>query len=361
MEQKAKYYGVNDNNKKLKIDIMSLSLIELEEHLLNLNEKPYRAKQIFSWLHSKTVKTFDEMTDLSKKLRDNLNYNFYICKTEIIKVLKSNKDNTEKYLLDLGNNTIIESVLMEYEHGYSICISSQSGCKMSCVFCASGLSGFHRNLTPAEMLNQIYEVQRNSNIKISNVVVMGIGEPLDNFENVLKFLKLINDQNGQNVGMRHITISTCGITNKIEELSNYNMQINLAISLHAPNNDIRLKIMPVSKPPNDFDTIIKQCKEYSNKTKRRITFEYALIKGVNDSVENARQLCSRLRGFMCHVNLIALNEVKEKKFAKSDNINIFMKTLNDSKIPCTIRRNLGSDIEGACGQLRNSYSTNFIV
>lgn len=339
-----------------KIDLRSLTLPKLEAELANMGEKSFRAKQIFSWLHQKQVTSFDEMTNLSKALREKLKENYIIKNIKIVEKLVSKEDNTNKYLFDIGDDIVIESVLMRYSYGNAVCISSQAGCRMGCTFCASTVDGLERNLLAGEMAAQIYEIQRDTGERVSNVVIMGSGEPLDNYDNVMDFLEIIHSKEGNNLSHRHITLSTCGLVDKIYDLAKENLQITLAISLHAPNNEIRQNTMPVAKR-YDIDSLIKAAKDYADTTKRRVTFEYALIKGVNDSKECARELASRLKGIMCHINLIPVNDVKENNYIRSteENINSFASLLRELGIETTVRRKLGSDINAACGQLRKSY------
>lgn len=338
------------------IEINSLNMHELEQYITSIGHNKFRAKQIYSWLHDKMVYTFDEMTNLPKKLRQVLEEECYINNSSILKRFISDIDGTIKFLIRLNDNNIIESVLMDYKHGYALCISSQVGCRMGCEFCASTIGGLERNLTAAEMLNQVYIIQNDQGIKISNIVIMGSGEPLDNYDNLIKFLHIINSDEGQNISLRNITVSTCGLVDKMRKLADEKLQITLAISLHAPNDDIRRATMPIAKKYS-IDDIIKACRYYIKHTNRRITFEYALIKGVNDSKEHAIELANRLKGLLCHVNLIPVNDVKEKDFIKSSNsiINRFASILKDKHVNVTIRRELGSDINAACGQLRKSF------
>ena len=296
-----------------KIDLRSLTLPKLSDELANMGEKSFRAKQIFSWLHQKQVTSFDEMTNLSKALREKLKENYIIKNIKIVEKLVSKEDNTSKYLFDIGDDIVIESVLMRYSYGNAVCISSQAGCRMGCTFCASTVDGLERNLLPGEMVAQIYEIQRDIGERVSNVVIMGSGEPLDNYDNVIDFLEIVHSKEGNNLSHRHITLSTCGLVDKIYDLAKENLQITLAISLHAPNNEIRQNTMPVAKR-YDIDSLIKAAKYYADTTKRRVTFEYALIKGVNDSSDCARELASRLKGIMCHINLIPVNDVKENNY-----------------------------------------------
>lgn len=337
-------------------DLKSMSLEELQLFLQEMGEASYRAKQIFDWIHKKTVEDIEEMTNLSKSLREKLADNAKVSKVQQIEKKVSSQDSTIKYLFALEDDHIIESVLMRYGYGTAACISSQVGCKMGCTFCASTLGGVERNLTAGEMLSQVYAMQQDSGEKISSIVLMGSGEPLDNYQQVLKFIHLIHSPQGQNLGQRHITLSTCGLIDRILELAEEELQITLAISLHAPNDEIRNRIMPVSKK-NPMDQLLKVCRDYADRTKRRITFEYALIQGINDNEDCARELAGKLRHMLCHVNLIPVNEVKERKYQKSsqETIQKFADCLNAKGIETTIRRRLGSDINAACGQLRKGY------
>lgn len=329
-----------------------MTLPELEKLLEEFGEPKYRALQIFKWLQS-GVEDFDEMTNVSKSLREKLKDKCYLAVTKIAKRYESKLDGTVKYVFELFDGEYIESVLMKYEHGYSICISTQVGCRMGCKFCASGLFGLTRSLTASEMLSQITTAQRDNDIRISNVVMMGMGEPLDNFDNSARFLTLVSDKNGLNIGLRHISLSTSGVVKGIEKLKELNLPITLSVSLHAPNDEIRSSMMPVNNKWN-VDSLIKACKEYQQVTTRRISFEYALISGVNDSKECALQLANRLRGLLCHINLIPANPVKENDFKKPDrkNIMLFKSYLEQKGMTVTVRRTLGADISASCGQLR---------
>lgn len=337
----------------MKKDIKSLSYDELNSEILSLKLPKFRAKQIYEWLHKYGVSSFDEMTNISKDLRNKLNENFYITNCEIEQKYVSKIDDTVKYLFRLNDGEYVESVIMKYKYGYTICVSSQVGCKMGCTFCASTLAGFKRNLEAGEIESQLHTAQKDLGIRISHIVMMGIGEPLDNYDNVIKFFHNVNNENGLNISMRNITVSTCGIVPRIYDLLNENLQITLTISLHAPNDSIRSKTMPVNNKWN-IDEVIKACREYVNKTNRRISFEYTLINGVNDSKECALELCKRLKGMLCHVNLIPVNAVEERGNVRSsdDNIRKFMEILKTNGINATIRRTLGSDINASCGQLR---------
>lgn len=337
----------------MKKDIKSLNLNELKCEFESMGEKAFKAKQVYAWLHKRCAESFDEMTDISKDLRENLKNSYVINNCSIEKKLVSMYDSTVKYLFRLHDGELIESVVMKYKYGYTICVSSQVGCKMGCNFCASGIAGFIRNLEPSEILSQIYAAQRDLDIKISHIVMMGVGEPLDNFDNVIKFLGMISDENGLNIGMRNISLSTCGVVTGIYKLMEKKLQLTLSVSLHAPNDEIRSRTMPVNNKWN-VETLLKACRDYTKATSRRISFEYAMISGVNDSDECARELASRLKGMLCHVNLIPVNAVKERDYQKSkaDRINSFIKILESRGINTTVRRTLGSDINASCGQLR---------
>ena len=338
-----------------KRDILSMSPEELSSALKELNEPAFRAKQIYSWLHQQCVTTFDEMTNISKALRQKLDDNFVIFGVSIEKKLVSEYDDTQKYLFKLHDGEFIESVLMKYKYGYTICVSTQVGCRMGCKFCASTLDGVVRNLTASEILSQIYEAQRDNDIKISHTVLMGMGEPLDNYENVMRFLELITDEKGQNMSMRHISLSTCGVVPKIYDLMEKNLQLTLSVSLHAPSDEIRSSMMPVNKKWG-VDELLTACREYTDQTHRRISFEYAMVSGANDSDDCARLLAKKLKGILCHVNLIPVNEVKETGCKKSsrERIESFSSILEKSGFAVTVRRKLGSDINASCGQLRRN-------
>lgn len=337
----------------MKTDIKSLTYPELVNETQKLGLKPFRANQIYSWLHKFGAVSFDEMSNISKDLRSKLEDNYFIPSCEIENQYVSKIDDTVKYLFRLYDGEYIESVIMKYKYGYTICVSSQVGCKMGCKFCASTLAGFKRNLSASEIEGQLHAAQKDLGIRISNIVLMGIGEPLDNYDNVIKFLRNVNDENGLNISMRNITLSTCGIVPNIYKLMDEDLQITLTISLHAPNDEIRSRTMPVNDKWN-IDEVLNACKDYANKTNRRVSFEYTLIKDVNDTEECALELSRRLNGMLCHVNLIPVNNVEERKNIRStdDSINKFMHLLKKNGINATIRRTLGSDINASCGQLR---------
>lgn len=338
----------------MKKDILSLSLTELETELTSIGEKKFRAKQIFNWLHQKKVTSFDDMKNISKDLRTKLDDIFIIYSLVPERVLKSKLDGTIKYLYRLQDGNHVETVLMEYSYGTSICVSTQVGCKMGCNFCASTIAGFRRNLEPSEILLQIYKSERNSGRKISSVVLMGIGEPLDNFDNVLKFLDLISSPDGNGLSLRHVTVSTCGIVPKIYELSKLKLGLTLAISLHASDNTSRSKTMPINNRYH-IEDLISACKDYVSKTGRRITFEYAIIDGVNSSFDDAKRLSNLIKGINCHVNLIPVNKVAERNYStQMKTVQSFKDALEKFGVNATIRRTLGSDINASCGQLRRN-------
>ncbi len=336
-----------------KTDIRSLNYEELSSSLDELGLPKFRTRQIYSWLYEKGVSSFDEMTNLSKELREELKSRFEIKNCRIETKIVSGIDGTVKYLYELGEGEFVECVVMKYKYGYSVCISTQLGCKMGCKFCASAIGGFERHLTPSEMLSEIYTAQNDLNIRISHIVLMGTGEPLDNFDNVIRFLELFTDEKCRNISMRHISLSTCGIVPRIYELADKKLGLTLSVSLHAPNDELRSRTMPVNDKYG-IDELLKACKYYTDTTSRRISFEYAMIKGVNDSPECARQLGTKLRGTLSHINLIPVNSVKERDFIKSDDANIrrFVSLLEGYGLTVTVRRTLGSDINASCGQLR---------
>lgn len=335
-----------------KIDIISLSLTELEDKLLQIGEKKFRAKQVYEWIHKKRVTNFDQMMNISAQLRDKLKEIFCINSLFVKKRLVSNADNTVKYLYALPDGEQVETVFMEYSYGNSICLSTQVGCKMGCSFCASTKAGFVRNLLPSEILLQIYETERDSGRKISSVVLMGIGEPLDNFDNVVKFLSLLSDPNGNNMSLRHVSLSTCGLVDKIYKLAELKLGVTLSVSLHAPTDEVRDGIMPVNRT-YPIPELMRACSDYFKATGRRISFEFALIQGINDDRKTADELIKLLKPMSpCHVNLIPVNEIREGNYKKSSYVKSFQQMLVDSGINATVRRTLGSDIEAACGQLR---------
>lgn len=333
-------------------DIKSMTLEEIQQKFKDDNLPKYRALQVFKWLHRGVV-SFEDMSDISKDLRQKLSQKYNIITAGIEKKQVSQYDGTVKYLFLLPDNTYVESVVMKYKHGYSICISTQAGCKMGCTFCATGMGGFERDLTPSEMLAQIQAAQNDLDIRISNIVLMGMGEPLDNFDNVMRFLELVSNADGLNIGMRHISVSTCGLVDKIERLIDLKPQFTLSVSLHSPTDEIRSRTMPINKKWN-IESLLNVCRKYAKVTGRRISFEYAMIDGVNDSDECAKILASKLKGMLCHVNLIPVNPVSGKNYKKSTAIRCktFIKILEQKGITATVRRTLGSDIDASCGQLR---------
>ena len=338
----------------MKKNIKNYDLDNLKEELKLLGEKPFRAEQIFKWIYQDKVKSFDEMTNLSLELRKKLDENYSLGLFKIVKKLES-VDGTKKYLFDVqdGEGNLIESVLMQYHHGYTICVSCQIGCKMGCKFCASTGIPFSRNLEAGEVVEQLLSIERDIGIKISNIVFMGIGEPLDNYDNVMNAIKILNNQKGLNIGARHISISTSGLVPKIYELADKQMQCTLSVSLHSSNNKTRSEMMPINNS-YPIEELIKACKYYIDKTNKRISFEYALAKDNNDNLDDAKELVRLLKGMLAHVNLIPINKIEDGKYTKSTNENIikFRDYLNDHGIVATIRRELGSDISAACGQLR---------
>ena len=340
-----------------KTDIRSLTQEEMKVFVTEIGEKPFRGKQIYQWLHEKQVTSFDEMTNLSAKLRERLKETAALTVLKEVTVQTSALDGTKKYLFELEDGNMVESVLMRYHHGNSVCISSQAGCRMGCKFCASTLDGLVRGLTPAEMLEQIYRIGADIGERISNVVVMGTGEPLDNYENLLKFIHILTEEGGLHISQRNLTVSTCGIVPRIRQLADEKLQITLALSLHASTQEKREQIMPVAKA-YDLTQVLDACKYYFKQPGRRISFEYSLIDGVNDSAEDVRNLASLLRGLNCHVNLIPVNPIKERDFSQPDTkaVREFQNKLEKCGINVTIRREMGRDIDGACGQLRKRYA-----
>ncbi|AJD29984.1 MULTISPECIES: 23S rRNA (adenine(2503)-C(2))-methyltransferase RlmN [Clostridium] len=337
-------------------NILDLTLEELEEWLISKEEKAFRAKQIFNWIYDKLIFDFNNMKNIPEKTKNVLSDNFYIGVPKVVEKLISQDKSTYKFLFEYKDGNIIESVVMKYKHGNSICVSTQVGCRMGCKFCASTLDGVIRNLTSGEILSQIMAAQKEIGERISNVVLMGSGEPLDNFGNVTKFLDLVTSESTLNIGQRHITLSTCGIVPKMKELADKNYNITLAISLHSPEDLLRKEMMPIANKYS-IKELMEACDYYINKTNRRITFEYALVKGKNDSIKEAKKLSSLLRRKLCHVNLIPVNEIKENSYEKSTSKNIesFGNILKENGIETTIRREMGADINAACGQLRRSY------
>ena len=338
------------------MNLKSQTLPELAGIFKELGQPQFRAKQVYTWLH-KGVRSYDEMTNLPKALRETLEERYPICPPEVVRRQESQRDGTIKYLWRLSDGNCVETVLMRYHYGNTVCISTEVGCRMGCAFCASTLGGLVRRLEPQEMLDQVLFTQVDSGLPISHIVLMGIGEPLDNFDNVMRFLELVNSPEGMNISMRHISLSTCGLVRKIDELAQKKLQLTLSISLHAPNNEIRNRIMPVNKA-YPIEQLLDACRRYYQATSRRISFEYAMIRGVNDSTENARELLERMKGLPAHFNLIPLNHVEESPLQPSTRASVaaFQKILEDGGIPTTVRRTLGGDIDASCGQLRRKYT-----
>ncbi len=339
-----------------KTDIKSLSLEELKSLAVSMGEKPFRGRQLYEWMHKKLACDYEEMTNLSKDFREKLQESCRLVSLNPLEVQTSKIDGTQKYLFALDDGNVVESVLMKYKHGNSVCISSQVGCKMGCRFCASAIGGWTRNLRPSEMLDQIYKIQRLSKERVSNVVVMGTGEPLDNYENLLRFIYMLSDENGLNISQRNITVSTCGIVPRMYDLAEEKLQITLAISLHASSQEKRQELMPIANKYS-IEEVLEACRNYFDKTGRRLTFEYSLVGGKNDSQEDADRLAHLIGNLNCHVNLIPVNPIKERDFVQSDKkvIEKFQNKLEKYQINVTIRREMGRDIDGACGQLRKRY------
>ena len=339
-----------------KTDIKSLNLEEVKAAVSALGEKPFRAKQLYQWMHEKLAGSYDEMTNLPKGFREKLADAYSYTCLEAVDRKISSIDGTEKYLFRLSDGNVIESVLMRYHHGNSVCISSQVGCRMGCRFCASTLGGLTRNLLPSEMLDQVYRIQKISGERVSNLVVMGTGEPLDNYDNLLKFLELLTDENGLNISQRNITVSTCGLVERMRELADQKLQITLALSLHASSQEKRKELMPIAYKYEIRD-VLDACRYYFEQTGRRITFEYSLVGGVNDTEADARRLTSLVGDINCHVNLIPVNPIEERDFVQPSRAvcEAFKNKLEKNRINVTIRREMGRDINGACGQLRKRY------
>lgn len=339
-----------------KIDIKSLTLSELTQFLEDMDQKKFRAKQLYSWMHEHLIEDFDQATNLPKSLIEELKEKCRLTALVVRQEQISKIDDTRKYLFELYDRNMIESVLMRYHHGNSVCISSQVGCRMGCKFCASTLDGCVRNLTASEMLDQIYRIQKMTGERVDNVVIMGSGEPMDNYDNVIRFIKLLNSEEGLNISQRNITVSTCGLVEKIKELADEKLQITLAISLHAPNDKLRASMMPIANKYS-IDEIMEAVRYYIDVTTRRVSFEYSLVDGVNDSDDCVKQLAKLLTGLNCHINLIPVNPVRERQFVRPDmkKVYSFKNKLEKYGLNVTIRREMGSDIDGACGQLRKKY------
>ena len=338
------------------MDIKSMTLEELQTYFIELGEKPFRAKQVYQWMHEKLVRSFDDMSNLSKDLREKLQFQGELTNLNMVQVQESAIDGTRKYLFELPDGNLVESVWMKYNHGNSVCISSQVGCRMGCRFCASTLDGLERNLLPSEMLEQIYSIIRHTGERVSNIVIMGTGEPMDNYDNFLRFVGLICDEKGQNISQRNITVSTCGIVPNMKRLAEEKLQITLALSLHATTDEKRKQLMPIANKYS-LKEVIEACKYYFEKTGRRITFEYSLVAGVNDTKEDAEELVALVKGMNCHINLIPVNPIKERDYKQSnkEQIQAFKARIEKSGISATVRREMGRDIDGACGQLRRRH------
>ena len=338
------------------MDIKSMTLEELQTYFVELGEKPFRAKQVYQWMHEKLVRSFDDMSNLSKDLREKLQSQGELTNLNMVQVQESAIDGTRKYLFELPDGNLVESVWMKYHHGNSVCISSQVGCRMGCRFCASTLDGLERNLLPSEMLEQIYSIIRHTGERVSNIVIMGTGEPMDNYDNFLRFVGLICDEKGQNISQRNITVSTCGIVPNMKRLAEEKLQITLALSLHATTDEKRKQLMPIANKYS-LKEVIEACKYYFEKTGRRITFEYSLVAGVNDTKEDVEELVALVKGMNCHINLIPVNPIKERDYKQSnkEQIQAFKARIEKSGISATVRREMGRDIDGACGQLRRRH------
>ena len=339
-----------------KKDIKSMTFTELTKELSDFGEKPFRARKMYDWMHKKLASSFEEMTNLSKDFREKCRERYTYTTLEAVRVQESKADGTKKFLFRLMDGNLVESVWMRYRHGNSVCISSQVGCRMGCRFCASALNGLERSLTASEMLEQIYAITRLTGERVSNVVVMGMGEPLDNYDNLVRFLRLLTDENGLNIGQRSVTVSTCGLVPGMRRLAGEGLQITLALSLHAATDEKRRSLMPVANQYS-IQELMEACSYYFEKTGRRITFEYSLVRGENDSKEDARMLALLAKPLCCHVNLIPVNPIKERKYVQSDRASVeaFKNILEKNKVNVTVRREMGRDIDGACGQLRRRY------
>jgi len=339
-----------------KQDIKSLTLAELTDALSKLGEKPFRAKQLYQWMHVHLARSYEEMTNISKVLKEKLEQNFSYTSLKIVTFQESKLDGTRKYLFELADGNVVESVWMKYKHGNSVCISSQVGCRMGCRFCASTLDGLERNLLPGEMLDQIYAISLHTGERVSNLVMMGTGEPMDNYDNAVKFIHMLTDENGLHISQRNVTVSTCGIVPRMRQLAEENLQITLALSLHATTDEKRRRLMPIANAFQLKD-VLDACRYYFEKTGRRITFEYSLVRGVNDTKEDAEELIALAGDINCHINLIPVNPIEERDFREStaEAIRAFQMKLEKNKLNVTVRREMGRDIDGACGQLRRRH------
>ena len=341
---------------ELQLDLKSMTLEELQTCFVELGEKPFRAKQVYQWMHEKLASDYEDMSNLSKDLRKKLQEKETLVKLNMVQVQESAIDGTRKYLFELPDGNVVESVWMKYHHGNSVCISSQVGCRMGCRFCASTLDGLERNLLPSEMLEQIYSIIRHTGERVSNIVVMGTGEPMDNYDHLVRFVRMISDEKGQNISQRNITVSTCGIVPNMKRLAEEKLQITLALSLHATTDEKRKQLMPIANK-YCLKEVIDACKYYFQETGRRITFEYSLVAGVNDTKEDAKELVQLVKGMNCHINLIPVNPIKERDYKQSNKEQImqFKALIEKSGISATVRREMGRDIDGACGQLRRRH------
>ena len=339
-----------------KTDIKSLTLSQVTEELNKLGEKAFRAKQLYQWIHEKLARSYDEMTNVSKALKEKLQENFSYTSLQMVTYQESKIDGTRKYLFELADGNVVESVWMKYKHGNSVCVSSQVGCRMGCRFCASTIDGLERNLLPGEILDQIYFISKHTGERVSNIVVMGSGEPMDNYDNILQFVHMLTDENGLHISQRNVTVSTCGIAPKIRQLAEENLQITLALSLHATTDEKRKKLMPIANAFS-LEEVLDACAYYFEKTGRRLTFEYSLVRGVNDTEEDARELISLIGHLNCHVNLIPVNPIEERDYKEStaQAIRAFQSKLERGGVTATVRREMGRDIDGACGQLRRRH------
>lgn len=346
--------GISMNGEKT--DIKSLTLEELQDRILEMGEKPFRARQLYEWMHKKLARGYAEMSNLPAALKTKCQENFTYTALQKVRMQESGIDGTRKYLFALQDGNVIESVFMRYQHGNSVCISSQVGCRMGCRFCASTIDGLERNLQPSEMLDQIYAITRDTGERVSNVVVMGSGEPMDNYDNLLRFIRLLTDENGLHISQRNLTVSTCGIVPKMKELAERQLQITLALSLHAATDEKRKKLMPIANRYT-LAELMEACDDYFAKTGRRLTFEYSLVKDINDTKTDAQELIALLRGRNCHVNLIPVNPIRERDFVQSErrSVDAFRRMLESGGITATVRREMGRDIDGACGQLRRRH------
>ena len=339
-----------------KKDIKSLTLSQVTEELNNLGEKAFRAKQLYQWMHEKLARSYDEMTNVSKALKEKLQENFSYTSLQMVTYQESKIDGTRKYLFELADGNVVESVWMKYKHGNSVCVSSQVGCRMGCRFCASTIDGLERNLLPGEILDQIYFISKHTGERVSNIVVMGSGEPMDNYDNILQFVHMLTDENGLHISQRNVTVSTCGIAPKIRQLAEEDLQITLALSLHATTDEKRKRLMPIANAFS-LEEVLDACAYYFEKTGRRLTFEYSLVRGVNDTEEDARELINLIGHLNCHVNLIPVNPIEERDYKEStaQAIRAFQSKLERGGVTATVRREMGRDIDGACGQLRRRH------